>query len=296
MVAAAEIRTRPDGRKPPRALRSVKVMQRFPARSGKSSRTPPVVVFTDVSDSLEVSLDDCLGERADALSILAGEGVPIVFYSDRTRLELGVVQQRLGVREPIVCESGAAVYVPDGYFSFAIGGGRRVVGCEVMEFGETHVNVVNRVNGIAKRLGLSVVGFADMSVGEVAADLKLPLLLARLTKFREYEEIIRLVDSQPAARMQLEKALRAAGLCLVPAGAGYERVSATADAGDAIRTLGHLYRRADRNVRLIGLGRSAGDRSLLAIMDYPVIAPRADSIVETVHRAATGDPHARRFA
>jgi mannosyl-3-phosphoglycerate phosphatase len=296
MIAATEIRTRPDWPHQACALRSNEVMHRAPTRSAGRSPTPQVVVFTRLTDSLDVTLDDSLGDRADALSILAGEGVAIVFFSARTRLELGVIQQRLGIREPIVCESGAAVVVPDGYFSFAVDGGRRVAGCDVIEFGESHVSVTHLLRAVAKRVGLRVVGFADLSVSEVASELELPLLLARLVKLREYEEMIRLPDGEPVARMQFEKGLRAAGLCLTPAGARYARVSATADMATAIRTLGDLYRKADRHVRLIGLGQSDEDCSMLSVMDYPVIAPRVDSIVEAVHRIAGGDPRAWRFA
>lgn len=254
----------------------------------RPSRQPRVVVFTGVEDSLDVSADACLGDRAGALATLAGEGVPIVFYSARTRLELGTVQQRLGIHDPMVCESGAALLIPIAYFPFPVEGGRRIAGYDVVEFGEPHDDIVGRLRGAARRLGLRVVGFADLSVSEVAADRRLPLLQARLAKFREYEEIVRLVDAGPAGRAQFERALRASGLYLTPADPGYERVSATAGAAPAIKALSHLYRLADRNIRLIGVEPPGGDRSLLNVMDYAVMASAA-SLVETVHRIAGGD-------
>src|SRR6188768_457023 len=43
-------------------------------------------------------------------------GIPIVFFSMRTRAELEAIQQELGIRHPFVAEEGGALYVPQHYF------------------------------------------------------------------------------------------------------------------------------------------------------------------------------------
>ena len=64
----------------------------------------------------------------------------------------------------------------------------------------------------------SVVGFSDMTVGDVAEDCGLPLLDAQLAKLREFDEPFRLLDADPAARSRFLKALHRRGLRTVSGG------------------------------------------------------------------------------
>src|SRR5262249_9530847 len=57
---------------------------------------------------------------ANAPAMLARERISVVLVSSMTRAELEMVQQTIALREPFICESGAALLVPHGYFSFAV--------------------------------------------------------------------------------------------------------------------------------------------------------------------------------
>ncbi len=228
-----------------------------------------VVIFAGLADSLDIALDDCVADRREALAALAADGFPVVLCSGRTRAEIGLIQQQLGISDPFVCENGAAVFVPTGYFPFGIDDGRGVVGYDVVEFGEPHADVLRKLRDVAGRLGIRLLGFSDMSVGEVAADRKMTLLHARLAKFREYEELFRLETRDPAVAGRLAKALRTVGLSVAPVGGEFSRVSTSLDLGPGVRLLRQLYRRADPPVSSVGFGVSAEHLPMLAQVDHP---------------------------
>lgn len=75
-----------------------------------------LVVLTDLDGTLcDPRTHSCDGAR-DALALLADRRIPVVLISDRTPGELTSLQRDLGLRHPFVCEGGAALYVPRGYF------------------------------------------------------------------------------------------------------------------------------------------------------------------------------------
>ena len=232
---------------------------------------PRAVIFAGLADAVDLRVDDCVAGRAAALRTLVDEGWPIVFCSGRTRAELGLLQQRLGIRDPFVCESGAALFVPTGYFPFALRDARPAAGSDVIEFGEPHAVVLEQLRETAARLRVPIVGFADLSVDDVAAECNLSLLQARLAKFREYEEVFRVGDADSGAQTRLIKALRAAGLAVAPVGARYHRVGAVTDVGAGVRLLGDLYRRRYPAIRTIGFGLASQHLAMLAHVDHPFV-------------------------
>ena len=129
--------------------------------------------------------------------------------SSRTRAEIEAIQQELEIAHPFVCESGGAVFIPRGYFGFAVPGARDLAGYEAVEFGRPYAEVVQKLHRTAERLAIEIVGFSDMSVEEVARDCHLSLLQARLAKLREYGERFRILDSNELARNRLVRALKA---------------------------------------------------------------------------------------
>lgn len=49
---------------------------------------------------------------------LAADETILVLCSSMTRAELEVYQQKLGIKEPLICETGAAILIPDGYYEW----------------------------------------------------------------------------------------------------------------------------------------------------------------------------------
>jgi mannosyl-3-phosphoglycerate phosphatase len=135
-----------------------------------------------------------------------------VFCSTKTRAELELRQLELGISHPFIAENGAAVFVPRGYFGFAVPNATEMVGYEAVLFGRPYAEVVETLRWIAEWQGVDIIGFNDMSVDAVATDCGVSLMQARLAKLREFDEPFRLLTDDPDARHRLFKALRSARL------------------------------------------------------------------------------------
>jgi mannosyl-3-phosphoglycerate phosphatase len=235
----------------------------------------PIVVFSDLDGTLLDLRTYAADGARSALARLAREGIPLVFCSSKTRAEIQLVQQELGVSHPFICENGGALYMPDGYFVFEELDVRKVAGYCVVEFGRPYAEVVERLHQAAARLRLEVVGFSDMSVEEVARECDLPLMQARLAKLREFDEPFRIVGAQPGALAQLSRALKSARLNRI-GGARFEHACGAVDKGTAVGLIAALYERAFGSCLTIGLGDALNDVCFLRKMDVPVIVRNGD--------------------
>jgi mannosyl-3-phosphoglycerate phosphatase family protein len=246
---------------------------------------PPVLVFCDLDDTLfDVHAFAVDASARRALNRLERQRLPVVLCSSRTRAEIELIQQELGINHPFVSESGAAVFLPRGYFAFDRVVTTEVSGYQRVEFGKPYQEAVAVLRRFAGRLGVSVVGFSDMSVGEVAIDCDIPLLQARLAKLREYSEMFRVVDSKPGAILRLFKALRGAGFVCTSRGRYHLLGACHHDVG------GHfirgLYRRAFGQVPTIAFGDHGSAAPLLRHADVPLVV-QADDAGETRGLLAT---------
>jgi mannosyl-3-phosphoglycerate phosphatase len=226
-----------------------------------------------VFSSLDAALLDshaCSSHAAaKAVELLAREGIPLVFCSSKTRAQLELIHQEIGISHPFISENGAAVFVPGGYFDFEVPNARDIAGYRAVEFGRAYADVVKALHRAAERLRINVTGFNDMSVEEVALDCHLSLLQARLAKLREYDEPFRILESDVRARNRLAKALHAANLACT-SHRRYEHVGAPVGTEIGVNLLCTLYRRAFGSVFTVGLGDNL-NAPLLRRVDIPLI-------------------------
>lgn len=232
--------------------------------------SPRLVVFSDVDRVLLKPGGSAFTEAAKALKRLGSEAAPLVLCSSRTRAEIEAIQQQLGISHPFVCESGAAVFVPAGYFGFDVPNARDLAGYQAVEFGWPYAEVVQTLHRSAERLRIQIVGFSAMSVEEVARDCHLPLLQARLAKLRQYSERFRILDPRETTRHRLFRALKAAGLRCVT-GERYDHVGAPVDNSIGVTLLCNLYQRAYGGVLTVGLADPMADDKLLRLVNRRVV-------------------------
>lgn len=245
---------------------------------------PSILVFCDLDDTLfEPHTFSVDASTQRALDHVEREHLPLVFCSSRTRAELELIQQELGINQPFICENGAAVFVPRGYFGFKLAQAIDVAGYEVVEFGKPYADVVASLHRAADRLDIEVTGFSDMSVEDVALDCDLPLLQARLAKLREYTEPFRVVDAKPGALPRLFRALGAAGLGCTSRGRYHHVGAIRRDIGGQF--LRGLYRREFGEVVTVAFGDHRGAGQLLRHADIPLVVQSGASD-ETTHLLA----------
>ena len=237
-----------------------------------------VVVFADIDETF---LSHTTNRSAGADEVLSAERIALVLSSSMTRAQLQLVQQELGIREPFICESGAAIFVPDEYFPFEVPRNRELPGYHVLEFGRPYAEIVARLHRIAERLDTPVVGFSDETVEQVAHERGLSLSHARLAKLREYDEPFRLVRPSQDAHERLWRALRASGLARISCGP-MEHVGTPVSAAAAAHLLSSLYRRTFESVVTTSLAVDAQSMRIQRGMDR---AMWIETIVEVAEAA-----------
>jgi predicted mannosyl-3-phosphoglycerate phosphatase (HAD superfamily) len=219
-----------------------------------------ILVFSDADRAFNHAAARARVEAARVLRQLDVDRVSLVLCSNKTRAEVEYIQQALGLRHPFVTEGGGAAFVPAGYFPFDVPGGRRIAGYDAVEFGRPSLEVIKALHRIAARERISIAGFSDMSVDDVARACDLPLLEARLAKLRDYTECFRVVEPNGLARRRLWKALEAARL-RCSAGERFDQVGAGTDSVLAVALIRALYTRARGELITVGVDapRHAGD-------------------------------------
>jgi mannosyl-3-phosphoglycerate phosphatase family protein len=234
------------------------------------------IVFSDLDSILPLrgSPHDAVGR---ALAFLADEDIPLVLCSSRTGAELEAIRRALDIHHPFICENGAALHLPRGYFpSVTDAAGNQ--GHGRLPFAQPYWRAVEILRYTAESVGVEVRGFNDMSIEEVAVEEGISLTEATLAKLREHDEPFRILTADQAARSRLFTALRRAGLrCVI--GRRFHHVAAGPDLGVSLRTLTALYRLEWGDIRTVGVADGPLGAALLRDVDEPVVVsdPNVDS-------------------
>lgn len=230
----------------------------------------PLVIVTDLDGTLLDHNTYAAEPAMRALGRAQRMGVPVVLCSSKTRAEIESIRRRLDIVDPFIPENGGAVVAPEGYF--VPPPPRSIVsqGRVTLELGRPYEEVVAVLKGVAAAEHLTVIGFSDMTVSEVAADCGLPLLDAQLAKMRHYDEPFKLVGADDIARGRFVRALRRRGVRVV-SGGRYDHAMGDIDKGRAVGVLRGLFTGMGGHVVMIGLGDGMNDLPMLRAVDHPVI-------------------------
>jgi mannosyl-3-phosphoglycerate phosphatase family protein len=240
----------------------------------------PLLIVTDLDGTLLDHHTYDVGPARDALVRTVQAGIPLVLCSSKTRAEIEALQQRLDIHHPFIAENGGAIVAPLGYFDRVphhamVDGGRFV-----LALGQPYPEVVRALRDVAAEERVRVVGFSDMTVGDVAEECGLPVLDAQLAKLREFDEPFRFLDSDPSARSRFLKALHRRGLRAM-SGGRFDHVTGNTDKGRAVAELRTLFPDRLGPIVMAGLGDGLNDVSMLREVDLPVI-------VRSDHNGAAG--------
>ena len=257
---------------------------------------PRIVLFSD-PDTLRRDGAPDWSATCTAIRALEERGVAVVLWGNETRAQLEMIQRDLDLHHPFISESGAGLFVPLGYFSDRLIGGRLAPNYRVVDFGKPYYQVAEALHEVARRVSVDILGFSDMSIQDVARDCELSLSQARLAKLREYDEPFRMLDSEPATYSRLCSALRRLGLhCFTHE--AFHHATSVASKAQSLRLLASLYRQAaEGHVLTVGLAKARSETCLLQAVDVPVIvqgdladAARLVRKVPTARFTSTDDP------
>ena len=134
-----------------------------------------------------------------ALDFLAARGIPLVINSSRTRAEIERLHQKLQMLTPFISEHGAALFIPDGCFP-SVPGARpasRRRACDRVRPAVPR-SAWRRLRLTCRGWQVEIVGFAELTIEDVARELGVTIVEAQVAKLREYTELFRIVDETEA--------------------------------------------------------------------------------------------------
>ncbi len=227
------------------------------------------ILFTDLDGTLLDPYTYSYQGSLETVRLLQENKVPIIFCSAKTRTEQQVYREALGITDPFIVEEGGAILIPRGYFPFDFEYHRRIRGYALIELGLPYAQIVPILNRIKENSPCRIVGFGDLQAEEVARDSGLSLRMARLAKKREYTETLKIEGPEEEVRRFLQR-VEEEGLSWTK-GERYYRVKGKSSKGEAAGILLGLFQKAFGEIKSIAIGNSLNDRSLLEVVDIPLL-------------------------
>jgi mannosyl-3-phosphoglycerate phosphatase len=171
---------------------------------------------------------------------------------------------------------------------------RPAVGGHVIEFGKRYHQVVDGLRLTCRELAVEISGFAELSIEDVARELEVAMVDARLAKLREYTELFRIIDETDPMRSRLFKALRRRGLRCWRIGT-HHLVTATPDRAEGPQMLRAMWAEAWGDPLMVGLGDSEDDVAWPRHMDVAIIVQNPRTVVPARMLAKLPTLHVTRW-
>jgi len=253
----------------------------------------PWAVFTDLDGTLlDHSTYRWMAAWA-ALEWMRRIRVPLILVTSKTRAETLPILRSLRRREPFVVENGGAIYLPEGYFPFAVPGARPTLrGWQRLVLGTPRRRLIAALARAAQRARVRVRGLAAMDAREVAERTGMGLTDARRARRREFDEPFVLLDGDATAWQRLCAEIHRLGFHLTR-GSRFFHIMGNNDKGAAVRKLAAWMRRAwGPKLRTTALGDSPNDIPMLRAVDAPILVARPGGRYDAETLAAV--PRAQR--
>ncbi len=238
-----------------------------------------LAIFSDLDGSL-LNYDDYSFEEArSALGKIKKLEIPLILTTSKTRKEVKIILDEMGLVEPFITENGAALFFPVGYRGWNIADGIAVQSYRMIQLGMPYAEIRAFVKTITPRF--KITGFGDCSVQEIADITGLPGEKAEMAKEREFTEPFLPGDEKDIE--ELERLASKDRIKIVRGGMFYHFIGIHQDKGKAVEIAKGIFQRhMGEEIRFVGIGDSANDIPMLEHVDIPVLIPHADGRFEHV--------------
>ena len=229
-----------------------------------------LIIYTDLDGTFLNHHNYSFQESEESLDLIKLHNIPLVFTTSKTRVEVELLQEKVGICSPFIIENGAAVFFPKKDYSYLKL--TEISDYKVLQLGLDYGKILNFYQEHREEYGLW--GFSDMTVEEVARHTGLNLELANYAKIREFSEPFLMPESEKL--QQLATVAEAQGIKITQGGRFFHLIGENQDKGLAIQQANQIFRKQYPIAKTIGLGDSQNDLSLLAAVDVPIIIKRHD--------------------
>ncbi len=148
----------------------------------------PWVVYLGV-DALIPARGRSVAGLDEFMATLEHTGIPVVWVSNRNRLELDAPRRKLGHTHPFIAEGGSGVYLPTGYFHLKTEKLVRLGRFLCSPMAEEQPRAAEALEDLAEETGVEVVTLASLSPRELMQNTGLPQREAELVRQRDFDEL-----------------------------------------------------------------------------------------------------------
>lgn len=256
------------------------------------------------SSIIYLAVDDLLSPRGNFLpgfdefsAALDNAGIPCVWLSSRTRLQLDDPRRRMDHTHPFIAEDGCGVFLPEDYFhlrpqaSDAKRGKNATVRLgrfTCLPVAEQQPAAEAALEEVAAETNVSVVPIRSLPPKQLAQNLGLPQKEAELARQRDFDELFFFAGATADHMKQFEISARSKKIALRPRGAFWS-LAIGASLPRCIQDLAKLYDRAlHAHARTIGIATASDMTSIGSACDRVVLLTRNDAAKKE------GEPPERR--
>jgi len=172
-------------------------------------------------------------------------GIPIVWVSTRTRLQLDDPRRKIGHNHPFIAEDGCGVYLPEDYFHLRPEKSVRLGRFMCIPVAEQQPAAPEALEAAAEAAGVEVVPLRSLSPRELAQNSGLPSREAELLRQRDFDELFFLAGASDEDTKRLRTEAQSRKLQLREHGVLWS-AAVGASLAKCVRELSGLYDRALR--------------------------------------------------
>ncbi len=224
-----------------------------------------IIVFTDLDGAL---LDEKYSYDTvkETIQKLQKKNIPIIICTSKTRGEIEIYTEELGINHPFISENGGAIFIPKDYFGFDFRFDRKDERYKIIELGTPAKSLIDVIEKIKKFYNIKC--FHDMTPEELSRETSLPLERAEKAQKREYDVAFKIIDL--GAEESIKNVIKEARFQFVR-GARYWHLLGNNDKGKAVSILCDLLRKKYGDIKTIAIGASPNDFPMLDAVDRPYL-------------------------
>lgn len=236
---------------------------------------------------LYIAIDDLLpasGKSAPGLDEFAAaldhHGIPAVWLTSRTRLQIDEPRRKLAHTHPFIAEDGCGVFLPEDYFHLRPQSSTsRPRGTDTVRLGrftclpiaELQPAASDALETLAAETGVSVVSLRSLPPRELAQNTNLPPREAELARQRDFDELFFFAGASQKDVEHFQAVGRSRDVQLRQRGVLWS-LAIGASVRRCVGELSKLYDRALRShARTIGIATPGQEESLFAVCDRAIL-------------------------
>ena len=226
------------------------------------------LIFTDLDGTFLNHYDYSFNDSIEALDKVSKKNIPLIFTTSKTKVEVELLQKKVGIKEPFIIENGAAIFFPINYQNFDFSFLDKYEDYYILQLGLPYKEILKFYEKYKVEFGMF--GFSDMSLQEVAKYTGLNIEDVELSKQRNFTEPFLLKDDSTLD--ELQNLASKYNIKITKGGRFYHLIGKDQDKGEAVKKTIKIFEKVyDKKINSIALGDGENDIVMLENVNVPIL-------------------------